>query len=332
MRAARLVLLALAFASSGCAMVFRDSKPTVHFESAPTGAHVEVKGAEVGTTPNDAKVDRGGLTVVTYRKDGYEDHVGIVKKNVNAGWLVLDILLCPITICIPLIADGVSGAWKDVSPVYSAGLDPLPQRGPVAGRPPAVVTTTPPVVTTQPTTTAPPPSMSESERKATARAAYMEGAALQEKGDCAAALPRFETAQKLFDAPTHVLRIAQCQAQTGKLVEAQESYETLVHAKLATDAPDAFKQAQEAAKKELPAVKPRVPTVRLVVTTASGAKPEGLAVQLNGRQMPAELVGIARPLNPGTYKIVVTARGLRGQPVDLELREGEQRTIEVPLH
>ena len=37
------------------------------------------------------------------------------------------------------------------------------------------------------------------------------------------ALRRFEAAQSLFDAPTHLLHIAECQALTGKLVEAQEN-------------------------------------------------------------------------------------------------------------
>ena len=44
---------------------------------------------------------------------------------------------------------------------------------------------------------------------------------------------RFQYAQRMFDAPTHLLHIAQCLVATGKLVEAQETYETLTHHELA---------------------------------------------------------------------------------------------------
>src|SRR5262249_40398378 len=62
--------------------------------------------------------------------------------------------------------------------------------------------------------------MSEGEKKAAARAAYQEGVQLQDQGKPAEALARFEAAQGLYDAPTHLLHIAECQALTGKLVEA----------------------------------------------------------------------------------------------------------------
>src|SRR5882672_5566746 len=53
----------------------------------------------------------------------------------------------------------------------------------------------------------PSPQMSESERKASARALYAEGVQLQERADCQHALPRFESAERLYDAPTHLLHI-----------------------------------------------------------------------------------------------------------------------------
>src|SRR6476469_8179868 len=44
------------------------------------------------------------------------------------------------------------------------------------------------------TTSGPPPGMSESDRKAIARAAYQEGLGLQEGGKCTEALSKFEVA------------------------------------------------------------------------------------------------------------------------------------------
>src|SRR5437879_7764852 len=87
--------------------------------------------------------------------------------------------------------------------------------------------------------------MSDTEKKAAARAAYQEGVKFQDEGKAAEALARFESAEKLFDAPTHLLHIAECQALTGRLVESSETYETLARKTLPPGAPDAFVQAQQ---------------------------------------------------------------------------------------
>lgn len=173
--------------------------------------------------------------------------------------------------------------------------------------------------------------MSEGEKKAAARAAYSEGVALQDKGKPAEALARFEAAQKLFDAPTHLLHIAECQALTGKLVEASETYETLSRKPLGKDAPEVFVQAQEQAKAELTQLRQRIPTMRVTV------KPEpqslqNLQIAVNDRQMPTELVGIARPVNPGAYRVSASATGWgTATPVETEVKEKETKSIELVL-
>src|ERR1043165_8195326 len=126
--------------------------------------------------------------------------------------------------------------------------------------------------------------MSDNDKKSAARAAYQEGADLQEKGKYAEALADFEKAQKLYDAPTHLLHMAQCQAQLGHLVEASENYETLTHKTLEKGAPDAFKQAQDQGAKELEALKPRIPTLRVNVKPEPKDLPN-LQVNLNDKQM-----------------------------------------------
>jgi len=174
----------------------------------------------------------------------------------------------------------------------------------------------------------PAPQLSETERKAAARAAYAEGVALQQQKDCASALPRFETAQRLFDAPTHVLHIAECQAATGRLVEAQETYATLGHLTLEPKAPAAFREAQDTGRAELAKLKPRIPTLRLA-TNPPAPSLTALVVQVNGVGMPAYLVGIARPLNPGRYRVTATAAPGRTATGEIELKEGETKSLEL---
>jgi len=172
--------------------------------------------------------------------------------------------------------------------------------------------------------------MSESERKATARAAYQEGVGLQENGKCPEALPKFEVAQKFFPAPTHMLHLAQCEAATGKLVEASENYETLARTTVTKDTPDAFKHAVDEAKKEGPPLRARVPTLRITLTPPPSSLP-GLSVKLNGGTFPAEVLGIARPVNPGHYRVVVTATGYKETTNELDVGESSAKSMDLKL-
>ncbi|MDB4945677.1 MAG: hypothetical protein JWP97_5211 [Labilithrix sp.] len=175
--------------------------------------------------------------------------------------------------------------------------------------------------------------MTETERKAAARAAFQEGVKLQDDGKAAEALTRFDSAEKLFDAPTHLLHIAECQALTGRLVEASETYETLARKKLGPNAPEAFTAAQEQGAAELGAVRARIPTLRVsIVTRPPNEKVQNLSINVNGVSMPTELVNIARPLNPGVYRFSAQATGLATErSIDVPLAEKEQKSIELVL-
>ncbi len=45
-------------------------------------------------------VERAGVTQLTLSKSGYEDHHGTVKKQINAGWVTVDILTCVIPVAL----------------------------------------------------------------------------------------------------------------------------------------------------------------------------------------------------------------------------------------
>jgi hypothetical protein len=180
-----------------------------------------------------------------------------------------------------------------------------------------------------PDKTAPPGDMPEAERRSAARAAFEEGVELQGKGKCADALQRFQVAQRLYEAPTHLLHVAQCLVATGKLLDARETYESLTHLSLEPQAPSAFSKAVESARAELAAVKARVPTLRLDTQPPPSAL-EGLQVQVNGVRLPNDLLGVARPMNPGTYRIEATAGSLHGT-ADVELKERNATALQLHL-
>ena len=329
MRHGAVILLSLSL--FGCAAVFRGTKDTVTIESDPAGAEAKKGQRKLGATPTKFEAERAGVTQITLTKNGYEDHHGIVKKRMNAGWLTVDIITCvfPVALCIPILVDALTGAWYDVDEQYRVTMTPGTSGATAAAAsgsavPIGVETTAPPPAP------APTVDMSESERKATARAAYLEGVKLQEGGNCPEALPRYEAAQKLFDAPTHLLHIGQCQAATGKLVEAAETYETLARRTLPKDAPEVFRQAQEESKRELAQIKPRIPTLRVQVTPAPSSL-SSLVVKLNGNAIPNEVLGIARPVNPGKYKVTVWAAGYKEASESVDVGEGTPKALELKL-
>jgi hypothetical protein len=174
--------------------------------------------------------------------------------------------------------------------------------------------------------------MSEGEKKAAARAAYQAGVGLQDQGKPAEALVKFEGAQKLYDAPTHLLHIAECQALLGKLVEASETYQSMIVKPLPAGSPEVFQQAVEQAKAEAPALRARIPTLKVTVKPPPGSL-QGLQIYVNDKTMPNELVDIARPVNPGPYRVSAQAAngyGTRG-PVDFELKEKETKNLDLEL-
>jgi hypothetical protein len=326
MRTGAVVVLSLSL--FGCAAAFRGTKDTIHVESTPNGAELKANGRPVGQTPADLKVERNRSTELTLDKPGYETYHGIPKRKINAAWFTLDIATCvfPIALCIPLIVDAATGAWYDVKN-YHASMKPGTST-PAQPTGSAVVETSPPTPPGAPS--GPPPEMSESERKATARAAYLEGVKLQESGRCPEAIARFEAAQKFYAAPTHLLHLAQCQAATGKLVEASETYELLVRTPLTKGSPEAFQHAQETGKKELAALRPRVPTLRVQVEPAPSTL-SGLIVKWNESTIPPEVLGIARPVNPGHYRVTVQAAGYKELSAEIEVGEGKAESLTMKL-
>jgi hypothetical protein len=169
--------------------------------------------------------------------------------------------------------------------------------------------------------------VSDAERAA-ARQLFKEGDDLQREGKFPEALDKFQRAQQVFSAPTNMLRIAECQAALGRLVESSESYHAVVRTPLPAGSPPAFQAAVDQAKAELSQVEPRVPKVTVQVQPAGAS---GLQLQIDGQSVPAALIGEAIPLDPGTHKVMVLASGYVSSEQAVPLKERETRTVAVVL-
>jgi hypothetical protein len=164
--------------------------------------------------------------------------------------------------------------------------------------------------------------------KATARQVATEGIEFFRAGRYSDALDRLRRAQSLYDAPVHLLYIARSQDKLGQLVEAAENYRLLDHYALPNAAPEAWVAAVDNGRKELAALEPRVPKLRIV--TEPKEVPDA-TVRIDDATVSSAVLGIARPVNPGHHHVEVGRKG--GAPVeaDVDVAESETKDVSVAL-
>jgi hypothetical protein len=170
--------------------------------------------------------------------------------------------------------------------------------------------------------------VSDAER-AGARELFKEGDQLQRAGHFAEALDKFQRAQQVFAAPTNLLRIAECDAALGRLVESAEAYREVLRSPLPAGAPPAFQAAVDQAKAELSQVEPRIPRLVVQVQPAGVQNPQ---MQIDGQNVPGALLGEPMPLDAGVHQIAVLAPGYASTEQQVELKEHDSKTIALTLN
>ncbi len=184
-----------------------------------------------------------------------------------------------------------------------------------------------PVARAQTANNAQPRPVSDADRAA-ARELAAQGFQLQQAGSFAEALDRFDRAQAVFSAPTHLLHIAECEAALGKLVEAAETYRTVVQTPLPEKSPNAFVQAQQQAAAELSQVEPRIPFIRVIVRPRVL---QGTRVWIDKDEINPALIGVPRPTDPGNHIVVLQAPGYARAEQRVTLQEKETKDLAFNL-
>jgi hypothetical protein len=164
--------------------------------------------------------------------------------------------------------------------------------------------------------------------RATARGLAHEGVEAQKHGQYDLAVDRFQRASTLVHAPTLLLGLARAQVATGKLVEANETYQQILREPLGEGAPAAFVKAVDEAKHESPDVAARLSWVTLAVL---GPRAESAVVQLDGVTVPSAAVGVRLACNPGAHVVKASATGFDPAEQHFAMSEGGQQTISLAL-
>lgn len=161
---------------------------------------------------------------------------------------------------------------------------------------------------------------------AAARAIGVEGLRLAEGGNCKEAVEKLERAEKLHHAPTTLAKLGECNIKLGRLVLGAEQLRRLTRESLPPSAHPAFVSAKARAQKLLDETDPRIAQLRVVVVVAAGVVPQ---VSIDGEAVPAALLEIDRPTDPGTHLVEATAAGHAKASLSVVLKDGERIAISL---
>lgn len=161
------------------------------------------------------------------------------------------------------------------------------------------------------------------EERATVHELLSDASRAFEAGKYELALELFDRAAAVVEAPTISLMQARTLVQLGRLAGAAEHY-----ARAQRIAPEdaenaAFRSAAAEARAELELLRPRIPTLRIMLTGAAAKTAE---VTIDGRRLPPDQVSAEHLLDPGTHSVVVKARAgaSSGRTVELVERAREE--------
>jgi hypothetical protein len=167
----------------------------------------------------------------------------------------------------------------------------------------------------------------QAENVAAARSLGLQGIKMADAGDCAGAIEKLSRAESLYHAPSILGRLGECQVNVGQIVVGTENLNRVVREELAPTAPKAFRDAQTRAKGVLNTALPKIAHLTVKIDPAD-AKPQ---VTVGGTSIPAALIGVERPTDPGTHEVLVSAPGYLPQKTSVTLAEGGSQELALKL-
>lgn len=157
----------------------------------------------------------------------------------------------------------------------------------------------------------------EATMRTAARELATQGAEAYERGDYAFSYDRLTRAFALYPVPSIRIMQARALVHLGRLIEALDIYEETRRMPLAADAPEAFTAATRDATVEAEQLRSTLPRLFIRVRT-EGTAPKEMTVSLDGKVLPAALLEVDCPVDPGEH--VVTLQALNRAPVTRKVK------------
>ncbi len=166
--------------------------------------------------------------------------------------------------------------------------------------------------------------------RTTARELATQGAEAFERGDYVAALDCLSRANTLHPAPSISVLQARTLQHLGRYLEALDRYEETQRMSLPEDAPEAYRVAVRDATIEGDQLRQRIPHLSVQVRQG-GVTPKGISVVIDGKALPAVLLDVDFPADPGDHNVVVKAPKHEAVTRRVYLAEKERVVLEIAL-
>jgi hypothetical protein len=169
----------------------------------------------------------------------------------------------------------------------------------------------------------------DSQARAAARELGGQGVAAYKREAYAEALDKLERAYEVVHVPSLGLWSARALLKLGRWVEASERYVEVTRLDTSRGNQAIQEKAKKDAETELAALKPRVPGLEL---TVAGVPRQDVTIELDGKALPAALLGTRIPIDPGPHRLQVryadqqqeksfTADERQVVPISMQFRE-----------
>lgn len=159
---------------------------------------------------------------------------------------------------------------------------------------------------------------------AIARRLFKEATELELEAEWELAAAKLKEAILIKDTPGLRFHLAHCEERMGQLVEAMLDYDRARELIAAgVKAPD-VEALLEPARRSL---EQRLPTLLIVVP----AGVPDLSIELNGRPVARSILGRPAPVNPGQYRVTLTAPGYAPFAQDITIVVGDRKRISPQL-
>jgi hypothetical protein len=168
----------------------------------------------------------------------------------------------------------------------------------------------------------------EAAETAAARQLAVDGVKLAQADQCPDAVDKLERAEKLKHSTIVLRYLGECQVKVGRWVEGSESLRKLLREPLPDNASPALEQAYDSAANTLRDVKPRIPSMRVVVNAPRDTE---LKLKVDGKDVATTVLGVALPTDPGDHQVEVYALGYLKASSLVKLAPGASATVALDL-
>jgi hypothetical protein len=156
---------------------------------------------------------------------------------------------------------------------------------------------------------------------ATARELFIQAAALGQQGQWESARGLYERSLSLKRAAITLYSLGVAQKNTGRLLEAIESFRQF----LAEPSASGTKAYEQPAREAIAELEPRLARITVVVPPAL----TDVHVELDGQPLAAASLGVPRPVNPGAHVIAASAAERKPLRREVTVAEAARETVEL---